>query len=151
MDTAASVGFSFQQTSGAGFAIPINRVVSIATKILAGKSSAAIHVGPTAIIGVYVANNNAEAEAFVNCPANDVSNKGVLVEGLVSGQSPASSAGIATCDIITGLDGATITSQADLLKVMETHHPGDQVSLTWADESSKSHSATITLGAGAPD
>ncbi|HEY5389818.1 MAG TPA: trypsin-like peptidase domain-containing protein [Solirubrobacteraceae bacterium] len=151
MDTAASVGFSFQQTSGAGFAIPINRVVSIATKILAGKSSAAIHVGPTAIIGVYVANNNAEAEAFVNCPANDVSIKGVLVEGLVSGQSPASSAGIATCDIITGLDGATITSQADLLKVMETHHPGDQVSLTWADESNKSHSATITLGTGAPD
>jgi S1-C subfamily serine protease len=151
MDTAASVGFSFQQTSGAGYAIPINRVLSIASKILAGKGSSAIHVGPTAIIGVYVANNTAAAEAVANCPANDVSTKGVLVEGLVSGQSPASAAGIATCDIITGLDGATITSQTDLLKEMELHHPGDQVSLTWSDESSASHSATITLGTGAPD
>jgi S1-C subfamily serine protease len=151
MDTAASVGFDFQSSSGAGFAIPIDRVVSIASKILNGKGSSSIHIGPTAIIGVYVANNTAASEAFASCSAGDVSTKGVLVEGLVSGPSPAASAGLQQCDIITGLNGSTVASQADLLNAMETHHPGDQVSLAWVDQSGHSHSGSLTLGTGAPD
>ena len=151
MDTAASVGFDFQSSSGAGFAIPIDRVASIASKILAGNGSPAMHIGPTAIIGVYVANNNQLGEANANCPAREPTTKGVLVERLVDGPSAAASAGLQACDIITGLDNASVSSQSDLLSVMETHHPGDQVSLTWTDESGHSHSGTLTLGAGAPD
>jgi S1-C subfamily serine protease len=104
MDTAASVGFSFQTSSGAGFAIPINDVLTIASKILAGKASAAIHIGKTAIIGVYVAQDTVESVAGANCPAADANTAGTLVEGVVSG-SPATGTGIGACDLPSGQPG----------------------------------------------
>jgi S1-C subfamily serine protease len=150
IDTAASVGFSFQTSSGAGFAIPINDALTIADKILAGKASTAIHIGPTAIIGVYVATNDAYDLAQANCPASDANVAGTLVEGLVTG-SPATGTGLGACDLITTLNGADVSNPAALLKVMETHHPGDEVTLAWKDTAGASHSATITLATGQPN
>jgi S1-C subfamily serine protease len=150
MDTAASVGFSFQTSSGAGYAIPVNEVLSIADKILAGKTSASIHIGPTAIIGVYVAQNTAANVAEANCPAADANTTGTLVEGVVSG-SPATGTGIGACDLIETLNGADVSNPSALLNVMEAHHPGDQVTLGWKNTSGASHSATITLATGQPN
>jgi S1-C subfamily serine protease len=150
MDTAASVGFSFQTSSGAGFAIPINEVLSIAGKILAGKPSTAIHIGQTAIIGVYVAQDTVENVAQASCPAADANTTGTLVEGVVSG-SPATGTGIGACDLIETLNGATASNPSALLNVMETYHPGNQITLGWKDASGASHSATITLATGQPN
>jgi S1-C subfamily serine protease len=150
MDTAASVGFSFQTSSGAGYAIPINDVLTVADKILAGKASAAIHIGKTPIIGVYVADNNAEDVAQANCPAADANTAGTLVEGVVSG-SPATGTGIGACDLIETLNGADVSNPTALLNVMETYHPGKQITLGWKDTSGASHSATITLATGQPN
>ncbi len=54
MDTAASsdtVGFNQQDT---GFAIPINRALSVANQIISGKSSSVVRVGSTGFLGVVV-------------------------------------------------------------------------------------------------
>ena len=150
MDTAASVGFSFQTSSGAGFAIPINDVLTIAGKILAGKASAAVHIGKTAIIGVYVAQDTVESVAGANCPAADANTAGTLVEGVVSG-SPATGTGIGKCDLIETLNGADVSNPTALLGVMETYHPGNQATLRWKDSSGASHSATMTLATGQPN
>jgi S1-C subfamily serine protease len=54
-------------------------------------------------------------------------------------------------DTITRLGSATVTSASSLLSLMDTHHPGDQVVLTWVDPSGNSHTATISLTTGPAD
>ena len=54
VDTAASAGFSFQSSGGQGYAIPISTATSIAKAIVAGDSSATIHIGSTAFLGVEI-------------------------------------------------------------------------------------------------
>jgi S1-C subfamily serine protease len=151
MDTAASVGFNFQSASGAGYAIPIDNALAIARDIVAGQSTSTIHIGETAIIGVYVAANSAGNLAYANCPASEASQSGVLIADPPINGSPAVSSGIERCDLITAIDGKSVGSPAALLNLMETHHPGDSVSMSWLDTSGQSHSATIRLGTGTPD
>ena len=56
MDTAASSGTQFQSQSGQAaeqaYAIPINEATSIAKQIEAGTTSATVHIGATAFLGV---------------------------------------------------------------------------------------------------
>jgi S1-C subfamily serine protease len=56
MDTAASTnGFANQQS--VGFAIPINRALTIARQIIAGQSSSNVQIGSSGFVGVLVAAN----------------------------------------------------------------------------------------------
>jgi S1-C subfamily serine protease len=151
MDTAASVGFNFQSASGAGFAIPIDQALALAREIVAGQSTSTIHIGQTAIIGVYVASNSAGNLTYANCPTSEASESGVLIADPPISGSPAASTGIARCDLISAIDGKSVSSPTALLNVMETYHPGDSVSLSWLDTSDQSHTMTIRLGTGTPD
>ena len=56
MDTAASSGSYANQN--VGFAIPINRAITIARQIIAGQSSANVQIGATGFVGVLVAGNS---------------------------------------------------------------------------------------------
>lgn len=61
MDTAGqSVSFG-QQASPAGFAIPINTALSVASKIAAGKASSTISIGYPPFIGIYVAQGTSSS------------------------------------------------------------------------------------------
>src|SRR5206468_10490986 len=53
MDTAASAALT-SQAVGEGYAIPINRAASLAKQIVAGRSSATVHIGSTAFLGVSI-------------------------------------------------------------------------------------------------
>ena len=151
MDTAASVSFNFQSATGAGFAIPINQVISISRLIVAGQSTATVHIGKTAIIGVYVAANTAGNLAYQGCATSEANESGVLIADPPIGGSPAASTGIQRCDLITGIDGKSVSSPAALLNVMETYHPGDSISLHWLDTSGRSHTVLVRLATGTPD
>ena len=60
MDTAASSGsFGNQSGSTVGFAIPINRALSIAHQIINGQSSSTVKIGPSGFIGVLVPSQRA--------------------------------------------------------------------------------------------
>ncbi len=60
MDTAASSGsFGNQGGSTVGFAIPINRALSIAHQIINGQSSATVKIGASGFIGVLVPSQKA--------------------------------------------------------------------------------------------
>jgi S1-C subfamily serine protease len=158
MDTAASSNFSFQSSSaGQGFAIPINQVLTISRQIAAGQSSSLIHIGATALIGVYVSNTNKCVNQSTGISGGGSGAAGALVCGVVQG-TPAASTSLAssgvssnTYDTITGLAGRSVTSAASLLSLMDTHHPGDRVTVTWVDPSGNSHSATIALVSGPAD
>jgi S1-C subfamily serine protease len=160
MDTAASSSFTFQSsgTTSQGFAIPIDQVLEISRQIVAGKSTSVIHIGATALIGVYVANGKTCLNETTGVSGTGSGVAGALVCGVVSSGAAANTALASSgvnppneYDTITGLAGATVTSAADLLRLMDTHHPGDRVVLTWQDPSGNSHSATVTLTAGPAD
>jgi S1-C subfamily serine protease len=142
MDTAASAGFSFQSSSGQGYAIPIDQALSIARLILDGKGSSTIHIGATPMLGVKVETQPLTVGG--NTP------NGAVVQTAVAG-TPAANAGLTQNDTIIALGGQAITSSSSLVAVKDRYHPGDKVQVVWLDPENVRHSATITLATGSPD
>ena len=136
MDTAGSG----QQANHDGFAIPINRVLSLANRIEHGHSSATVHIGKTAFIGVNIeVPGHAPGAAAV----------GALVTGTLSG-GPASRAGIMRGDIIYAVQGRTIASPAALTNTLSRLSPGTTARLAWIDEAGTTHRADVRLASGPP-
>ncbi len=140
MDTAGSGHFRFQQAGNDGFAIPINRVLSIATQIERGHSSATVHVGKTAFIGVDIESPGHQAGA------REV---GALVTSVLPG-APASRAGIVSGDIIYAIEGRTVASPQALTDTLSKMSPGATVRLEWIDPAGKSHRVSVRLENGPP-
>ena len=141
MDTAASVGFSFQTAASTdGYAIPINRAVALAKQITAGRMTATVHVGGTPFLGVQV--QDVDGYGFGLGSAS-----GGLVAGVVSG-SPASQAGLSPGDVITAIAGRTVNSSSDVLTALLTKTPGTTVQLTWVDQAGSQRTASVTLASG---
>ena len=69
--------------------------------------------------------------------------------GVASG-SPAESAGLAAGDMITSVDGHSVSSPDDISSAMNSHRPGDKVEVQWTDSSGRQHKATIGLVEGPP-
>jgi S1-C subfamily serine protease len=125
MDTAASSSGPAQ-----AYAIPISTAERIATQIENGVSSATIHQGYPAFLGVSVGDGGGATVL------------GVLANG------PAAKAGVTAGDVITAVAHLSVTSAADLSTALAGHSPGQHVTVTWADATGVSHSATVTLGTG---
>ncbi len=120
-----------------GYAIPINTALSIAKQIEAGQASSTVHIGATAFLGVAISGSSA-SQGFV---------QGVAISGTQSG-TPAADAGLGQGDVITALDGKSVSTGTDITEILVGHHPGDKVSIAWTDTEGQSHTATITLGTG---
>jgi len=143
MDTAASIGSGFQQTAaGSGYAIPINRALGIAKQIVSGASSTTVHVGDTAFLGVSLAPTQAYSPYGYAV-------SGALIEGVVAGGA-ADVGGLTTGDVITAIDGHTVSSPDRLSALLLTKHPGDQVSVSYTDQAGAGQTATVTLASGPP-
>jgi len=148
MDTAASSTYQFQSQSSSGeqaYAIPINEAVSIAKQIEAGTTSADVHIGATAFLGIQT--QPAGSPGFGSGFGSGTSGSGVTISGTVSG-SPAANAGLTAGDEITSLGGQQVASAEDVAHVLVSYHPGDSISVTWLDQSGQSHTATLTLTSG---
>ena len=107
---------------GVGFAVPSNTVSSIASQLIA--SGSAQH----ALLGVNV-------QTALN---------GVSVADVSSG-SAAASAGIKAGDVITAVDGTTVKSAEALRAIIDSHKPGDKITVT-VTRSGSSKTLTVTLG-----
>jgi S1-C subfamily serine protease len=143
INTAASSGQGGFQLEGKtqAFAIPINRALSIASQIETGSASGTVHIGATGFLGVAVKSVAQAAAGGV--PAGH----GVAIDGVFAG-SPASQAGLAAGDVIVSADGRRVGSPLALQSVLERHHPGDRVSITWIGLDGLSRSAKVTLISG---
>ncbi len=139
INTAASSGFELESVSREGFAIPINRAVSIGKQIQAGRSSAKVHVGPTAFLGVQVSAADASGAAA----------SGALVEAVVS-SSPAAKAGLVPGDVIVAFAGHAVSSPDDLTSLILRVKPGAKTQIRWVDQAGKTHSAAVRPAAGPP-
>ena len=53
--------------------------------------------------------------------------------------------------MIDSVDGQAVSSQSDLQSAIMQHHPGDQVTIGWTDQSGQTHTSTVTLANGPAD
>jgi S1-C subfamily serine protease len=158
MDTAASSGTQFQSQSGQtteqAYAIPINEATSIARQIEAGTTSANVHIGATAFLGIESQPTSQGSGSgfggsgfggFGGSQGNGTS--GVTISGTLSG-SPAANAGLTAGDTITAVGGQSVSTAQDIAHALVKYHPGDSISITWVDQSGQSQTTNVTLANG---
>jgi S1-C subfamily serine protease len=146
MDTAASSQFGFQDTSATdAYAIPIAKALTIAHAISSGRASATVHIGATAFLGIEVAS--VDSPGF-GSGGRGASASGALIAGVVSG--PAASAGLAAGDVITAINGHTVSSPTAIPALVLTKKPGAKITVAYVDQSGTSHTARVRLGSGPP-
>jgi S1-C subfamily serine protease len=135
MDTAASVANGSTQAT-TGFAIPIDKALSIASQITHGEASTAVHIGGTAFLGVEV-------------QADSYGGSGAVVTSVVPG-SPADAAGLTPGDLITAVGDQSVSSPDQLTEIVATQKPGAPVSATYVDQYGSTQTANVALGSGPP-
>ena len=140
MITAGDVQGFRSSASTVNYAIPSDTILSVINQIRAGQASSQLIYGQTGYIGVSVQNLDANAAAQLSLHLSS----GALVAGVVS-SSPAAAAGITRYSVITSVGGTSITNIDDLGNALLAHKPGQQVSITWVNQSG-THTATVTLG-----
>ena len=123
------------QLSTTGFAIPINTAMAIAREISNRQASSTVYLGEPGFLGVEVTTSTSRDRS------------GALVTGVIGG-SPASRAGLAAGDVITGFNGLPVTSPTSLSTFVQRYHPGDVVSVSWTAIHGATHTTRITLGNG---
>ena len=128
LNTAATANYHLGR--GQGFAIPINEAMAIAGQIRSGASSATVHIGPTAFLGVGV--NDAPGGA------------GAIIRQVIP-TGPAAGAGLSPGDVITSINGQPVNSATALTNILDQHHPGEGVSVRLGGRE-----VNVQLGDGPP-
>jgi len=109
INTAIQTGGNSNTNAGVGFAIPINRALSVADRIVAGEP---IESGQLGVGGGRSSDGSA----------------GVEVQS-VTDASAADIAGLEVGDRILSIDGAPVSSIEELAGLVVAHQPGDRVEL----------------------
>src|SRR5262249_38835794 len=108
---------------GVGFAIPANTVRSVVAQLVAGKTV------QHAYLGVSVRSSGAPLGAEL---------------ARVYPDTPAARAGLEAGDVVTAIDGKTITGESDVSDAIGHFKPGDTITVTY-DRGGKSATAKVTL------
>ncbi len=116
-----------------GFAITIADAMDIVEQILDGDESGTVNVGPTAFIGVLLAEEQGP--------------DGVTLSGTVDG-TPADKAGLAEGDTITEFAGVPVFTVDELKAEVAKHEPGDVVDITLIDADGNPQTLQLTLAEG---
>ncbi len=109
--------------AGVGFAIPSNTVDRIANEIIAG---------------------HPVRHAYVGVELNATSSGGAQVSS-VQPNSPAQSSGLQSGDLVTAINGKTITSTEQFIATVDQYAPGTKLTMT-VSRGGQSHTITVTLG-----
>ncbi|MCF2706769.1 trypsin-like peptidase domain-containing protein [Arcanobacterium haemolyticum] len=125
--TAASTGTTTDDVNG--YAIPIKTALEIANKIKNGESTDTITIGRNPALGVMISNAQG----------------GVGIVQVIEG-SGAQAAGLAEGDVITAVDGTTVSDASELSDLVLTHSIGDKLTLTITDKSGTTKDVEVTLG-----
>lgn len=177
MITAANTT-SGQAGTTTGFAIPINAALTIARQVVAGTASSTVYIGVPGFLGVVLPQSASpdprqqasDEQQYLErhggpgfggpadeCIQNDTqtvaptrvapATSGVLIVSTFCATA-VNEAGLVPGDVITSVNGHSVTSPKSLQSVMNGYHAGTSVALGWEDLRGARHTATITLGAG---
>lgn len=118
----AQIESSSNSSSGVGFAIPSDTVQRVANALIAGDQV---------------------EYAYLGVSLNDASD-GAQVASVRSG-SPADEAGLEAGDVITAIDGETVSTADDATSAINAKSPGDQITLTITHDGERT-TPDVTLG-----
>ncbi|MGH3733198.1 MAG: S1C family serine protease [Acidimicrobiales bacterium] len=148
IDTAAASNggiYYFGQSespAAQAYSIPINTAVAVATSIEKGDATTAIHIGPTAILGVEVDAAGTTQPGTPTSTAN-----GITVATVIS-NTPAASAGLAAGDVITSFDGHAVSTTAQLSALEYSLKPGATATITYVSTSGTQETLSFALTTG---
>ncbi|MDR0345362.1 MAG: S1C family serine protease [Nocardiopsaceae bacterium] len=178
MNTAANTQSLGGPGTNQGFAIPINRALAISRQIASGHGNGNIRIGLPPFMGVEVATlppgssgtpqaqlhqlrqaaaRYGSVNSTGNCLPNNSGNpvpgqaapahSGTLIAGVLC-HTPAQSAGFTGGDVITAVNGRTVTTPASLTSVLAHFRPGQTVSVSWTDLHGSQHKNSLKLISG---
>jgi putative serine protease PepD len=126
------------QVQNIGFAIAIDTVVPLIQQIEQGKGAASDQpfLGVISRSVTDVGQDELDRDGVT-------ATRGAVVEG-VTPNSSASDAQLQEGDVITAVDGSTVTNAADVGAAISHHRPGDQVTITY-ERKGQTADATIKL------
>jgi S1-C subfamily serine protease len=150
MDTAASAnnnGLTYPQSSAAtqGYAIPIDTALSLAKSIENGDATSTVHVGETAFLGVEVSATS-DTNGGYSAPSGT---SGAVIQQVLSG-TPASSSTLVAGDVITSLNGQSVSSPSDLSTMIQGLQPGTSVEVGYTTQSGVAGTLNLQLASGPP-
>jgi putative serine protease PepD len=105
----SQIASSSRQSSGVGFAVPVDTVKQIVPKLIAGGEIERAYLGVSSTL--------------------DPNEEGAVV-GAITPAGPAASSDLRTGDRITAVDGRDVAEPEDLTNAVLAHKPGDRVELT---------------------
>ncbi len=151
MDTAANSQSLGGPGTNQGFAIPINKALTIARQIAGGKAGPHILIGRSGFMGIGVDSISDAQQCLANSgigvnyqvPAKS----GALICSVYPG-TPAAKAGLAAGDVITSVNGQPVSSANGLTAIMRKYKPGNTVSIGYATANQGSRTSSLTLIAG---
>lgn len=108
---------------GMGYAIPISAAEPIITELMLKETKLKVAEDNVGYIGIQPATVTPEIAQMYGMP------KGVYISQIIE-DAPAQAAGLAQGDIITEIDGTTITSYDDLQEEMQYHAVGSTIEIT---------------------
>jgi S1-C subfamily serine protease len=152
MDTAGSSssgGSGFDpsgSTSTRAYAIPIDSALSI-VKSIESNSSSSVHVGATAFLGVEVTTYPSLQQGYEGGSQSQVS--GAEVVSTIPG-TPAAKSALVPGDVITSLNGTTISTVSGLGHYVQGLHPGNSVQVGYVTLSGTQSTLTLQLASGPP-
>jgi S1-C subfamily serine protease len=133
--TAASGELSRAVGEASGYAVPIDTAMGIVRQIRSGAPTDAVHIGPTATLGVLT---------------SDASTGGARIDVSVYGM-PASAAGLLAGEVITAVDGRPISSAQSLKTALNVRKPEDTITLNLSDPDGSRRRVAVVLASGPPN
>jgi S1-C subfamily serine protease len=127
------------QAQGIGFAIAINTAKPVADQLVS--TGRAVHP--------YLGIRYTPLNPAISAQLGTRERNGVLVQQVVSG-SPAARAGLRARDIVVEFDGRPLQTDSALGEAINTHRPGDTISLTIVRGNQRS-TVQVTLGEMPPN
>ncbi|MDR1018155.1 MAG: trypsin-like peptidase domain-containing protein [Lachnospiraceae bacterium] len=140
-----SAKIATDEVEGMGYSIPINEASKIFDKLMNQVTREKVSAANQGYLGITGADVNEEAAQMYNMPV------GVYVSSVANG-SGSEKAGLKKGDIITGLEGSTITNMASLQEQLTYYKKGEKVKLTIQSTSGSNgqyEKSTITVKLGA--
>ncbi|MCM6774821.1 S1C family serine protease [Nocardia sp. CDC159] len=119
-----------------GYAVPIDRALTVIRQIRSGTPTDTVHVGPTATLGVLTSDARQPP--------------GARIDIALYGQ-PAYRAGLLTGEVITAVDGRPITSVQGLKAALNVRKPEEAVRLDLVGPDGSHRTLSVVLAVGPPN
>jgi serine protease Do len=136
-----SAKYSDTDVEGFGYAIPMSDAMPLVEQLI---QNGEVEQPQTAYLGIQGQDISSDVAQAYNMP------EGIYVYQVVA-DSPAETAGLRQGDIITKLDGQSVTSMTELKQLLSGYKPGDTVKLQFErlGNGYEKQTISVTLGAQA--